>query len=93
MVTANLPVEADELAVSVRTLVDVAGFVLNAAVVPLPMPVAERVTGPAKLPDGLMVIVLVAFEPRGRMRSVGEAERVKEPGGKEEPTVSWIVVE
>jgi hypothetical protein len=43
-VIVKVPVVALLPAVNVRTLVLVAGFVLNAAVTPDPMPVADRVT-------------------------------------------------
>ena len=46
----KVPVFAVLLAVNVRTLVLVAGFVLNDAVTPDPMPVADRVTLPVKPP-------------------------------------------
>jgi len=88
----NVPVLAELLAVRVRTLVDVAGLVLNDAVVPLPMPVADNVTAPVKPPDGVIVIVLVPSEPRVMLRLVGEAESVKLPA-EGEFTVSWTVVE
>ena len=47
------------LAVSVRTLVLVAGLVPNDAVTPEPMPVAANVTLPVKPPAVMMVIVVV----------------------------------
>ena len=78
-VIVNVPVVAELLAVSVRTLVFVAGFVPNDAVVPLPMPVAESVTLPAKPPDGVIVIVLVPCVPRVILTLVGEADSVKLP--------------
>lgn len=78
-VIVNVPVLAELLAVSVRVLVDVAGFVLNAAVTPLPMPVAVSVTAPVKPPEGVIVIVLVPFEPRVMLTLVGEAESAKLP--------------
>lgn len=52
IVIVNVPVVALLLAVSVRTLVLVAGFVPNDAVTPDPMPVADRVTLPVKPPVG-----------------------------------------
>jgi hypothetical protein len=55
----NVPVLALLLAVSVRTLVPVAGFVPNAAVTPDPIPVADSVTPPVNPLTGRMVIVLV----------------------------------
>ena len=75
----NVPVVAELLAARVRTLVVVAGSVPNEAVTPLPMPVAESVTLPAKPPDGWIVIVLVPCEPRVMLTLVGEAESVKLP--------------
>ena len=45
----NVPVVAELLAVSVRTLLDFVGFVPKDAVVPLPMPLADNVTEPRKL--------------------------------------------
>jgi len=58
-VIVNLPVLAPLLAVSVRPLVAVAGFVPNTAVMPDPIPVAVSVTLPVKPLAGWMVIVLV----------------------------------
>lgn len=52
MVTVTIPVVAELLAVNVTVLVPVAGFGLNAAVVPLFMPVAESVTAPVNPPVG-----------------------------------------
>ena len=51
-VIVKVPVVAELLAVNVRTLVFVAGFVPNDAVTPDPMPVADRVTLPVKPPVG-----------------------------------------
>jgi len=59
MVIVKVPVLALLLAVSVRTLVFVVGFVANAAVTPVGSPVAESVTLPVKPFVGLTVIVLV----------------------------------
>ena len=78
-VIVNVPVVAELLAVSVRVLVDVAGFVPNVAVVPVPMPVAVSVTLLAKPPEGWIVIVLVPCDPRVMLTLVGEAESVKLP--------------
>lgn len=47
IVTVRVPVVAELLAVNVSMLVPVAGFGLNAAVTPLPNPLAESVTLPA----------------------------------------------
>ena len=90
-VIVYVPVLAELLAVSVRTLVDVAGLVPNDAVVPLPMPDADNVTAPVKPPDGSTVIVLVPCEPRVMLTLVGEADSVKLPD-EGEFTVSEIVV-
>jgi len=92
IVIVKVPVLAELLAVSVRTLDDVAGFVPNDAVVPLPIPVADNVTAPVKPPDGVIVTVLVPCAPRVMLRLEGEAESVKLPE-EGEFTVSSIVVE
>jgi hypothetical protein len=91
-VTVNVPVAAELLAVSVSVLVPVAGFGLNDAVVPLPMPFAESVTPPVKPPEGWIVTVLVPCEPRVILTLVGEAESVK-LGDEAGFTVNRIVVE
>ena len=91
IVMVRVPVAAELLAVNVTVLDDVAGFGLNAAVVPLPMPDAERVTLPVKPPDGVIVIVLLPCEPRVMVTLVGEAESEKLPD-EDEFTVSEIVV-
>src|SRR5580658_737417 len=59
IVTVAVPVVAVALAVNVRMLVAVAGFVPNAAVTPVGKPVAERVTLPVNPFAGVTVIVLV----------------------------------
>lgn len=51
-VIVKVPVEAELLAVNVRTLVVEVGFVPNDAVTPDPMPVADKVTLLAKPPVG-----------------------------------------
>jgi len=79
MVTVTVPVVAELLAVNVTVLVPVAGFGLNAAVVPLFMPVAESVTAPVKPPVGCMVIVLEPWDERVMLKLVGDAVRVKLP--------------
>jgi len=78
-VTVLVPVVAVPLAVNVRVLVPVAGFGLNAAVTPLPRPLAERVTLPTNPLDGVMVIVVVPCDDRVMVKLVGEAESVKFP--------------
>lgn len=63
IVTVDEPAVAVGLAVKVKTLVDVAGFVANAAVTPAGSPEAERVTEPAKGLTSDIVKVLVPLEP------------------------------
>jgi hypothetical protein len=58
IVTVKVPAVAVLLDVNVSVLVVVAGFVPNAAVVPVPMPVAESVTAPVKPPLGFTVMVV-----------------------------------
>lgn len=79
MVTVRVPVVAVLLAVRVRVLVPVAGLGLNAAVTPVPRPLAERVTLPAKPLLGVTVIVVVPCDERVMVRLEGDAERVKLP--------------
>jgi hypothetical protein len=79
MVTVRVPVVAELLAVRVRVLVPVAGFGLNAALTPVPKPLADKVTLPAKPLDGVMVIVVVPCEDRVMVKLVGDAESVKLP--------------
>jgi len=59
MVTVALPAEADPLAVSVRVLVPLVGFGLNAAVTPVGNPEAASVTLPVNPPASVTVITLV----------------------------------
>jgi len=63
IVTVAVPVVAVPLAVNVKVLEEVAGFVPNAAVTPLGTPVADKLTLPEKPFDGVMVIVLVPALP------------------------------
>lgn len=76
-VMVNVPVVALLPAVRVSTLLFVVGLVLNDAVVPLPMPLAESVTLPVKPPEGVTVIVLLPLELRVITRLVGDADKVK----------------
>lgn len=62
-VTVDEPVVAVLVAVSVRTLLPVVGFVPHAAVTPLGNPDAASVTFPVKLPTSVTVIVSVAVLP------------------------------
>jgi hypothetical protein len=79
IVTVLVPVVAELLAVRVRVLAPVAGFGLNAAVTPVPGPLADRVTLPAKPLDGVMVIVVVPCDDRVMVKLAGDAESVKLP--------------
>ena len=75
MVTVAAPVVAVLLAVSVRVLVVVAGFVLNDAVTPLGRPEADKVTLPLKPFCGVTVIVFVPAVPCVIVKLLGDAER------------------
>lgn len=79
IVTVLVPVVAVLLAVKVRVLVPVAGFGLNDAVTPVPKPLAEKVTAPAKPLVGWMVIVVAPFDDRLMVKLIGDAESVKLP--------------
>jgi hypothetical protein len=81
IVTVTAPVVAVLLAVSVRVLVVVAGFVLNDAVTPLGKPDADKLTLPLKPFCGVTVIVLVPAVPCTIVKLLGEAERVKFAAG------------
>ena len=63
IVTVAAPVVAVLLAVSVRTLVPVVGFVPNPAVTPLGSPDVTSVTLPVKPPTSVTVMVSVALLP------------------------------
>ena len=63
MVTVAAPVVAVALAVSVRTLVPVVGFVPNVAVTPLGRPDAASVTLPLNPFTSVTVMVLVPLPP------------------------------
>ena len=77
MVTVDVPVAADALADSVKVLVVVVGFGLNAAVTPVGRPVALRVTLPVKPPAGTTVMVLVPLAPCTMLSVFGDAVKVK----------------
>lgn len=72
-----VPVVAVLLAVNVRTLVDVVGFVPNEAVTPLGKAEVESVTDPVKPLTGETVIVLLPLVPCLTVKLVGEAESEK----------------
>lgn len=63
MVTVEVPVVAELLAVNVSTLVPVVGLVPNAAVTPVGRPDAARVTLPVNPPTSVTVMVSVAVVP------------------------------
>ena len=77
MVTVAVPVVAVLLAVSVRTLEPVVGFVPNAAVTPLGKPDAARVTLPLNPLTSVTEIVLEPLLPCVTDRLLGEADSVK----------------
>jgi hypothetical protein len=78
MVTVAAPVVAVLLAVRVSVLVELVGFVLNAAVTPLGRPDAARVTLPENPPRSVTVIVLVApLPPWAMVTLLGDEERAK----------------
>jgi hypothetical protein len=63
IVTVDIPAVAVLLAVSVKTLVVVVGFVPNAAVTPVGMPDADKLTFPVKPLCGVTVTVLEPLDP------------------------------
>lgn len=77
MVMVLVPVVAVLLAVKVRTLVEVVGFVPNVAVTPLGRAEFESVTDPVKPLEGVTVIVLLPLVPCLTVRLAGEAESEK----------------
>ena len=77
MVTVKVPVVALVPADRVSVALAVAGFVLNAAVVPLRRPEAVSDTLPEKPFDGVMTMVALPLLPRAIPRLGGEAVRLK----------------
>ena len=78
IVTVAVPIVAVPLAVNVKTLVAVAGFVPNAAVTPVGKPDAVSVTLPVKLSVGMIVIVLVPpVPPCAIVTLLGAADKLK----------------
>lgn len=86
-----VPVAAVLLAVNVRTLVDVVGFVPNEAVTPLGSAEVDSVTDPVNPPVGATVIVLLPLVPCFTVKLAGDAESEKS-GCAGAFTVSEIVV-
>ena len=91
MVTVDEPVAAELLAVSVSTLVEVAGLVANAAVTPLGKPDAARVTDPENGLTSVTVMVSVPLAPCLTVRVEAEGFREKLPADAA-LTVSAMVV-
>jgi hypothetical protein len=87
IVIVAVPVVAELLAVKLSTLLPVVGFVPNAAVTPLGIPEAVRVTGPVNPPTSLTLMVSVPPAFRAIVNADAEGANVKLPV-PEEPTVS-----
>jgi hypothetical protein len=77
MVIVDVPVVAVELAVKVRTLVEVVGLVPNDAVTPEGRAEFESVTLPVNPPLGVTVIVELPLLPRVTLKLLGEADSEK----------------
>jgi hypothetical protein len=79
MVTVDVAAAAVPLAVSVSTLLLVAGFVPKLAVTPAGNPDAARVTLPLNGAPSVIVIVSVPLAPCAMDRALAEGESVKVP--------------
>ena len=77
IVIVLVPVVAELLAVNVRVLVEVVGFVPNEAVTPLGRAEFESVTDPVNPPESVTVIVLLPLVPCFTVRLEGEADSEK----------------
>lgn len=77
MVIVDVPVVAVELAVNVRTLVEVVGLVPNEAVTPEGRAEFESVTLPVKPPVGVTVTVEEPLPPCVTLTLLGEADNEK----------------
>lgn len=77
MVTVEVPVAAELLAVKVSTLLPVVGLVPNSAVTPLGKPEEDSSTLPLNPSMSVTVIVSVALEPCATDKVDGDEERVK----------------
>jgi len=75
--TLKVPVVAELPTVNVSVLAEVEEFGLKVAVTPAGRLDAEKLTLPVKPRIGLMVIVDVPVLPRGTLRLLGDAERLK----------------
>jgi len=87
MVRVDVPVVAVPLAVSVKVLVVVAGFGLNAAVTPVGRPETVKATLPLKPFAGVTVIVLVPPPPCRMLTELGLALRLKSGPGTTSTTI------
>lgn len=76
-VAVNTPTAAVALAVSVKVLVLVAGFVPNDAVTPLGSPDADKLTLPLKPFRGVTEIVLAPLVPCVMIKLLGDADSPK----------------
>ena len=74
MVTGKVPVAAELLAASVKTLLEVVGLTLKEAVTPLGIPEADKVTLPLKPFWGLTLMVLCPLLPWVMLPLLGDAE-------------------
>ena len=92
MVTIVVPVVAVLLAVNVRALLPVVGFVPNLAVTPLGSVDVDRVTLPEKLLIGLTVIVSALLVlPCVTVKLLADPDRLKSGAGAGAFTVSETV--
>ena len=90
MVTVTVPVAAPLLAVSVRTLVDVVGFMLKLGVTPEGGFRTDNVTLPLNPPTGVTVMVVVPPAPPCVMLTLpGDADKVK-LGDEDDPASALI---
>lgn len=83
MVIVVAPVVAELLAVNVSTLLPVVGLVPNAAVTPLGIPDAVRVTGPVNPPTSVTSMVSVPPAFKSIVNEGAEGASVKLPGPEE----------
>lgn len=92
MVIVAVPIVAELLAISVSVLLPVVGLVPNAAVTPLGIPDAVRVTGPVNPPTSVTLMVSVPPASRAIVNADAEGANVKLPVPAE-PTVSATEVD
>ena len=76
-VTVAVPVGAELLAAKVSVLVEVAGFGLNDAVIPLGSPDTVSMTGLLKPFSGLTVTVLVLLPACATVSALGATDKLK----------------